>query len=154
MTEPVSPHVPAFFDEHTFTVSYLVQEPSGPHAVIIDPVLDFDANAGRTSAESADQILETIHKNKLTVPWILETHAHADHLSAAPYLESALNAQIAIGVHITEVQATFRDIFNLGEDFPVNGRQFNRLLEDGETFDMGALNIKPLHTHPATHRPV
>ena len=146
MTAPVSPQVTAFFDEHTFTVSYLVHEPSGSYAVVIDPVLDFDASAGRTSTASADQILEAVQKLDLKVPWILETHAHADHLSAAPYLKDKLNAQVAIGAHITEVQSTFCEIFNLGNDFPVNGRQFDKLLQDGESFDVGALTVQPLHT--------
>ena len=146
MTDPVSPQVTAFFDEHTFTVSYLVRDPSGPNAVIIDPVLDYDPSASRTSTTSADMILETVRKLDLEVCLILETHAHADHLSAAPYLKKNLNAPIAIGVHITEVQSTFRDIFNLGKDFPVNGGQFDRLLEDGDSIDVGALTIQLLHT--------
>ena len=146
MAEPVSPHVTAFFDEHTFTVTYLVSEPSGSRAVIIDPVLDFDAAAGRTSTELADRLLETVKKGNLSVPWILETHAHADHLSAAPYLQDALNSQVAIGAHIAEVQSTFCEIFNLGSNFPTDGRQFDRLLEDGESLSVGALTIQALHT--------
>lgn len=141
-----SPNVFAFFDEQTFTVSYLVCDPSGVDAVIIDPVLDFDASAGRTTTQSADEVLETVNKNGFEVRWIIETHAHADHLSAAPYLKEKLGAPIAIGAHITEVQHVFGDVFNLGQNFLENGSQFDRLLKDGDTLDIGALTLEALHT--------
>lgn len=125
MTGLSSPIVSGFFGEQTFTISYLVRSPSANHAIVIDPVLDFDASAGRTTTGSADRILDVIRQDGLVVPWIIETHAHADHLSAAPYLKENLGAQIAIGTHIKEVQSTFRDIFNLTHDFPTDGRQFD-----------------------------
>ena len=146
MISSVAPIVTGFFDEQTFSISYLVREASGSQAVIIDPVLDFDASSGRTSTQSAERILEAVHKGGLSVAWILETHAHADHLSAAPYLKEVLGAQIAIGTKITEVQATFRNIFNLGRDFPVDGRQFDHLLSHGEMLSKGGLSIEALHT--------
>lgn len=146
MMSDTSPNVFAFFDEQTFTVSYLVCDPSGVDAVIIDPVLDFDASAGRTTTQSADEVLETVNKNGFEVRWIIETHAHADHLSAAPYLKEKLGAPIAIGAHITEVQHVFGDVFNLGQNFLENGSQFDRLLKDGDTLDIGALTLEALHT--------
>lgn len=141
-----SPSVSAFFDEQTFTVSYLVSDPSSSNAVIIDSVLDFDASAGRTLTRSADAILEVVRTQDLQVLWIIETHAHADHLSAAPYLKEKLEASIAIGAHITEVQHVFGDVFNLGQDFAENGSQFDRLLNDGDTLRIGELTLEALHT--------
>ena len=146
MTGLSSPIVTGFFDEQTFTISYLVRSPSANHATVIDPVLDFDASAGRTTTGSADRILDVIRQDGLVVPWIFETHAHADHLSAAPYLKENLGAQIAIGTHIKEVQSTFRDIFNLTHDFPTDGRQFDRLLADGDSLDFGASSVVSIHT--------
>ena len=127
-------------------MSYLVCAPSGPEAIIIDSVLDFDASSGRTSTESADQIIAAVNEEKLAVSLILETHVHADHLSAAPYLKKSLGTTVAIGAHITDVQGVFRDIFNLGASFPADGRQFDRLLADGETLDVGDLSISCMHT--------
>ncbi len=146
MSEPISPVVTGFFDEHTFTISYLVQDPENAVGVIIDPVLDFEPNAAHTSTTSADQILEMVSREGLSIPWILETHAHADHLSAAPYLKDKLGAQIAIGSHITEVQKTFQKIFNLGPSFVVDGSQFDHLLSDGDTLAVGSLEISAMHT--------
>lgn len=146
MTSVTCPSVSAFFDEQTFTVSYLVSDPKGADAVIIDPVLDFDASAGRTQTYNADKILEDVKKRDLNVQWIIETHAHADHLSAAPYLKEKLGASIAIGAHITEVQHVFGNVFNLGKDFSETGSQFDRLLQDEEILNIGALTLKALHT--------
>lgn len=141
-----SPDVSAFFDEQTFTVSYLVTDPSGSEAVIIDSVLDFDASAGRTTTQNADAILEVVRTQGLQVRWIIETHAHADHLSAAPYLKEKLGASVAIGAHITDVQHVFGGVFNLGPDFAENGSQFDRLLNDGDTLSIGELTLEAIHT--------
>lgn len=146
MTVPPSPHVSAFFDEQTFTVSYLVREPNGQKAVIIDSVLDFDASAGRTSTERADEVLAVVRKESLQVEWILETHAHADHLSAAPYLKAELGAPVGIGEHITAVQKEFGRIFNIASDLATDGRQFDRLLRDGDRLQVGELEIQVWHT--------
>src|SRR3546814_10600521 len=104
------PQVTAFFDETTYTVSYVVLEPDGPHAAIIDSVLDFDPNSGRRSTASADRVIAFVREKGFTIDWILETHAHADHLSAAPHLKAALGGRIGIGAHITEVQRIFKEI--------------------------------------------
>jgi glyoxylase-like metal-dependent hydrolase (beta-lactamase superfamily II) len=148
-----NPHrltVKAFFDEPTFTASYVVHDPATHKAAIIDSVCDFDQPSGRTSFRSADAIVEYVKETGLTVEWILETHAHADHLSAAPYLKEKLGGKIAIGSKITTVQSVFAKIFNEGEDFPCDGSQFDNLFEDGDSFTIGsirgvALNV-PGHT--------
>lgn len=148
-----NPHrltVRAFFDEPTFTASYVVHDPATHKAAIIDSVCDFDQPSGRTSFRSADAIVEYVKETGLTVEWILETHAHADHLSAAPYLKEKLGGKIAIGSKITTVQSVFAKIFNEGDDFPCDGSQFDNLFEDGDSFTIGsiravALNV-PGHT--------
>jgi glyoxylase-like metal-dependent hydrolase (beta-lactamase superfamily II) len=140
------PTVTGFFDEHTFTVTYLVAHPDTAHAIVIDPVLDFDANSGHTSTDSADRLLAEIEARQLTVDWIFETHAHADHISAAPYLKKRLGARVVIGVHITKVQATFAKIFNLGDDFAQDGSQFDALIADGDVFDAGGMPVQAIHT--------
>ncbi len=148
-----NPHrltVKAFFDEPTFTASYVVHDPATHKAAIIDSVCDFDQPSGRTSFRSADTIVEYVKETGLTVEWILETHAHADHLSAAPYLKEKLGGKIAIGSKITTVQSVFAKIFNEGDDFPCDGSQFDNLFEDGDSFTIGsiravALNV-PGHT--------
>lgn len=141
-----APIITAFFDEHTYTVSYLVREPDGPKALIIDSVLDFDASSGRTSTESADRILEAVRAGGLDVEWVLETHAHADHLSAAPYLKQNLGCSIAIGAHITDVQKVFGQVFNIEGDVAADGSQFDRLLKDGDTLSIGSLQVEAWHT--------
>ena len=148
-----NPHrltVKAFFDEPTCTASYVVHDPATHRAAIIDSVCDFDQPSGRTSFRSADTIVEYVKETGLTVEWILETHAHADHLSAAPYLKEKLGGKIAIGSKITTVQSVFAKIFNEGDDFPCDGSQFDNLFEDGDSFTIGsiravALNV-PGHT--------
>lgn len=142
----MNPEVKAFFDEATNTVSYLVCEPGGTHCAIVDPVLDYDPKSGRTSTASADKIIADVHARGLTVDWILETHAHADHLSGAPYLRNALAGRIGIGEHITDVQKIFKDVFNLESTFNTDGAQFDHLFKHDERFSIGALEGRVLHT--------
>ena len=142
----MKPEVVAFFDEPTNTVSYVVREPDGSHFAIIDPVLDYDPKSGRTSTGSADTLIEYVRNNDLTVDWILETHAHADHLSAAPYLKSELGGKTAIGEHIREVQKVFGELFNAENGFHHDGSQFDQLFADGDTFVIGDLPVRVIHT--------
>ncbi|MFA7440995.1 MAG: MBL fold metallo-hydrolase [Sphingomonadaceae bacterium] len=139
------PVIRAFFDEATSTVSYVVHDPETYRAAIIDSVLDYDPASGRTSYESADEILAYVADRQLAVDWLLETHAHADHLSAAPYLKEKLGGQIAIGEHILTVQQTFGDLFNAGPEFRRDGSDFDRLFADGEQFRIGNLEVTVLH---------
>ncbi|HWA69261.1 MAG TPA: MBL fold metallo-hydrolase [Rhizomicrobium sp.] len=141
----MEPAIQAFFDEQTFTVSYLVSDPVTKKAVIIDSVLDFDPKAARTATRSADRLLAAMKQQGLTVEWILETHAHADHLSAAVYLKAATGAKIAIGEHIKDVQKVFAPIFN-APDIKGDGAPFDRLLRDGETLAVGGLTIEVMNT--------
>ncbi|WP_085883497.1 MBL fold metallo-hydrolase [Oceanibacterium hippocampi] len=142
----MKPDVQAFFHEPTFTVTYVVKEPGARHAAIIDSTLDFDPKSGRTGTEAADRVISHVRENDLTVDWILETHVHADHLTAAPYLKKALGGRTAIGGRIAEVQSVFKDVFNTDSGFTADGRQFDRLFEDDETFRIGALEARVLHT--------
>lgn len=139
------PDIQAFFDEQTFTVTYLVSDPQSRMAAIIDPVLDYDPKSARTSAKSADSVLAAAKAKDLSVEWVLETHAHADHLSAAAYLKGLTGAKIAIGEHIVQVQKTFAPIFNAG-DVAGDGTPFDRLLKDGDVLAVGGLRIEVLHT--------
>lgn len=141
----MKPHVQAFFDEPTFTVSYLVSDPATGSAAIIDPVLDFDPKSGRTGHASADALLAVAGKAGLRVTWILETHAHADHLSAAQHLKAKTGAPIVIGAAITTVQGVFKPIFNARE-MPTDGSQFDRLVKDGDRLPLGELTIEVMHT--------
>ena len=143
-TLPV-PVVEAFFDEATFTASYVVHDPALKHAAIIDPVLDFDHPSGRTSTASADAIVAYVRDNGLRVDWLLETHAHADHLSASPYLKDKLGGKIAIGHEILKVQSVFGKIFNEGPQFARDGSQFDRLFDDGDRMEIGELHFTALH---------
>lgn len=140
-----APHVRAFFDEPTFTATYVVHDPETRAAAIIDSVLDFDQPAGRTSFESADAIVEYVREQRLTVEWLLETHAHADHLSAAPYLQERLGGKLAIGSEIRTVQEVFGKIFNEGSAFARDGSQFDRLFVDGDSFSIGTIPVIALH---------
>jgi glyoxylase-like metal-dependent hydrolase (beta-lactamase superfamily II) len=142
----MNPHVTAFFDPATFTVSYVVACPQTKQAAVIDSVLDFDPKAGRTGTKSADALIAHVKEQGLTVVWLLETHAHADHLTAAPYLQEKLGGKIAIGAHITTVQETFKTVFNTEPAFATDGRQFDHLFEDGDSFAIGALQGRVLHT--------
>ena len=136
--------VKAFFDPATWTVSYVVFDAPGGHCALVDSVLDYDPKSGRTRTDSADQLIAFVREQNLTVDWILETHAHADHLSAAPYLRKHLGGKIAIGGKITQVQNMFKGIFHLEPEFATNGSQFDRLFEDGDTFAIGALQAQAL----------
>ena len=139
------PHIKAFFDEQTFTATYVVHDPATKSAAIIDSVLNFNQASGRTSFESADQLIAYVRAENLTVEWLLETHAHADHLSAAPYLQKHLGGKLAIGADILTVQKVFGGIFNEGTQFARDGSQFDRLLNDGETLMIGEIPLIALH---------
>lgn len=140
------PHVQPFFDSATFTYSYVVSDPGSGRCAIIDPVLDYDPAAGRTSTASADRLIAHVRDQGLTVDWLLETHVHADHLSAAPYLKRELGGQLGIGANITVVQATFGRLFNAGTAFATDGSQFDRLFADGDSFSIGNIPARALHT--------
>lgn len=138
------PRVDSFFHADTSTFTHIVSD--GRHAAIIDPVLDFDPAAARTSTRSVDALRDHLDRHALTVSWILETHAHADHLSAGAYLRDQLGAPLAIGRGITEVQRRFKALFGLGDDFVADGRQFDRLFDEGDTFAIGTLAARVLAT--------
>ena len=144
-TTATRPLVQSFFDPATFTFTHVVHDRVGGHAAIVDPVLDFDPASGRTRRDSADQVIAFVRDHGLTVDWILETHAHADHLSAAPYLKAQLGGRIAIGEAIRRVQGVFKPIFNLEADFPTDGSQFDHLFTDGESFSIGDLQATAWH---------
>jgi len=139
-------HVKAFLDSDSETFSYVVADLTSGLAVIIDPVLDFDYKSGRTSTKSAEDILAYVEQKTFKVEWVLETHAHADHLSAAPFFKEKLGAKIGIGEHIQQVQGIFKQIFNLEKEFLPNGAQFDHLFKDGEELKVGSLSIKVMHT--------
>ena len=139
------PQVTAFFDEPTFTVTYVVSDPLTRQAAVIDSVWNFDHASGRTSFTSADAIIAYVEAERLTVAWILETHAHADHLSAAPYLQDKLGGKLAIGRQIVTVQGVFGKIFNEGTEFARDGSQFDRLLDDGDMLMIGEIPLIALH---------
>ena len=141
----MKPEIQAFFDPETSTVSYLVSDPASRRAVIIDPVLNFDPKAARTSTFSADALLTAVKSRRLEVDWILETHAHADHLSAAPYIKAATGAKVAIGEYIREVQKVFAPIFG-AQDVTGDGAPFDRLLKDGETLVVGGMEVAVMNT--------
>ena len=139
------PTIAGFFDEATFTVSYVIHDPATREAAIIDSVLDYDAASGTTGYASADRIVEYVTSENLKVTWVLETHAHADHLSAAPYLQEKLGGRLAIGAEITHVQTVFGKMFNAGTEFARDGSQFDHLFTDGERFRIGTLEAIALH---------
>lgn len=140
----ILPIIDSFFDEATFTITYLVSDPVARHAAIIDPVRDYDHRSGRASTASADRVLAKAAERGVTVDWILETHAHADHLTAAPYLKAKTGAKVAIGEHVREVQKIFKKVFNAA-DVSEDGREFDRLLRDGERLPLGSLEIEVMH---------
>ncbi|MFQ5974011.1 MAG: MBL fold metallo-hydrolase, partial [Alphaproteobacteria bacterium] len=138
--------VTALFDECTYTITYIVADPESKACAIIDSVLDYDPKSGRTSTSNADEVIACIEKNELEAKWILETHAHADHLTAAGYLREKLGARTGIGAAVPRVQQTFAKIFNIGSEFPTDGSQWDRLFEDGGTERLGGLTIEAMHT--------
>jgi glyoxylase-like metal-dependent hydrolase (beta-lactamase superfamily II) len=142
----VKPQVEAFFDPATWTISYVVKDPNSNACAIVDSVMDIDYAAGRISYESADKIIDYVRKHDLKVEWLIETHVHADHLSAAPYLQEKLGGKIGIGENITVVQETFGKVFNEGTEFQRDGSQFDRLFRDGDTYTIGTMQAFAMHT--------
>lgn len=142
----MNPAVHAFFDEATNTITYVLREPEGRACAVVDSVLDFDYASGRTDTRSADAVIAFIREHDLKLEWVLETHVHADHLSAAPYIQERLGGQIGIGERITVVQETFGKIFNEGTRFQRDGSQFDRLFQEGDSFMIGQMRGDVLHT--------
>jgi len=142
----MKPEVFAFFDEATFTVTYVVRDPSSDKVAVVDSVLDFDYASGRTDTRSADAVIRFIREKQFKVEWLLETHVHADHLSAAPYIQQETGGKIAIGRNITVVQDTFGKVFNEGTEFQRDGSQFDALFQDGDSFHIGQLRGDVMHT--------
>lgn len=144
MNTPTQATVKAFFDPQTWTYTYVVYESKGSACIVIDSVLNYDPKSGRTNTTSADEVIAFIKENRLQLDWILETHAHADHLTAAPYIQEKLGGKIAIGDHITTVQGVFKGVFNL-DDVAVDGSQFDALIKEGESIPFGNLSFKALY---------
>jgi glyoxylase-like metal-dependent hydrolase (beta-lactamase superfamily II) len=142
----VKPEVEAFFDPATWTISYVVKDPNSKSCAIVDSVMDIDYAAGRITYDSADKIIDYVKKHDLKVEWLIETHVHADHLSAAPYLQEKLGGKIGIGENITIVQDTFGKVFNEGTEFQRDGSQFDRLFKDGDTYTVGTMQAFAIHT--------
>jgi glyoxylase-like metal-dependent hydrolase (beta-lactamase superfamily II) len=141
---PSQPAIDAFFDDATFTVTYLVSDPVSAHAAVVDPVLDYDHRSGKASTASMDRVLAKAAERGVQVDWVLETHAHADHLTAAPHIKKTTGARVAIGEHIREVQKIFSGVFN-ATDVSGDGREFDRLVRDGERLALGTLEIEVMH---------
>ena len=142
----MKPDVKAFFDEATFTISYVVTDPETKTCAVIDSLLDFDQASGRTNTKSADELIAWVKAEGLTCEWIIDTHVHADHLTAAPYIKSQLGGVTAIGDQISVVQKVFKAIFNEGQKFHTDGSQFDHLFADGETYKVGNIEAKAIHT--------
>ncbi len=142
----MTPKIKSFFDEATFTATHVVWDPETAKAAIVDSVMDYDPKSGRTGTASADAVIAFVKAEKLTVEWILETHVHADHLTAAPYLKQEVGGTVAIGAAIDKVQGVFKKVFHAEESFATDGRQFDRLFKDGETFAIGGMEAKVIHT--------
>ncbi len=138
--------VKTFFDPATFTYTHVMHDADSRKALIVDSVLDYDPKSGRTATASADEVIAYVGEQDLTVEWIVETHVHADHLSAAPYLKAKLGGKTAIGSHIDAVQKTFKTIFNVEDEFRTDGSQFDRLFNDNDTFQVGGLTVTVMHT--------
>jgi glyoxylase-like metal-dependent hydrolase (beta-lactamase superfamily II) len=136
--------IKSFFDKATWTFTYVVADPEARVCIVIDPVLDYDPKSGRTLTQSADQVIQYITSNHLQLEWVLETHAHADHLTAAKYIQNELGGKIAIGEKVQMVQGVFKGIFNLGNEFKTDGSQFNHLIKDGENISFGNLIIESI----------
>ena len=142
----MKPDVRVFFDPATWTLTYIVKDPNSSSCAIIDSVLDYEAASGRTKTEGADKVIAMIQSEGLAVEWILETHVHADHLSAAPYLHNKLGGKIGIGAHIIDVQNIFGNLFNAEPEFRRDGSQFDHLFTDGDAFSIGGLTATAIHT--------
>lgn len=140
------PQVEAFLDRDSETFTYVVYDHIGGHAAVIDPVLDYDPKSGRTRTDGAQRVIDFVRTHNLTVDWVLETHAHADHLSAAPFVREQVGGKIAIGEKITAVQAIFKNVFNLEKQFLVDGSQFDKLFAEGESFNIGDINAEVIYT--------
>ena len=136
--------IKSFFDKATWTFTYVVSDPEARVCIVIDPVLNYDPKSGRTLTQSVDQVIGYLASNQLQLEWILETHAHADHLTAAKYLQNALGGKIAIGEKVQKIQEVFKGIFNLGDEFKADGSQFDHLIKDGENISFGNLNIESI----------
>jgi len=146
MSNNNTPLVKAFLDDDSETYTYVVYERPGGTGVVIDPVLDFDYKSGHTFTRGAERVLAFIESEQLTIPWVLETHAHADHLSAAPFFREKLSCKLGIGEHIRDVQKIFKDVFNLEKQFLPDGSQFDRLFSDGDVFEIGTMQFRVMHT--------
>lgn len=142
----IKPEVKGFFDEATNTISYVVWDKATKQAAIVDSLLDFDQASGRTKTDSADVMIAFVKEAGLTVDWIIDTHVHADHLTAAPYIKSQLGGRTGIGEHIATVQKVFGEIFNEGQEFHTDGSQFDHLFKDGETYKVGNIDARAIHT--------
>jgi len=142
----VRPEVTGFFDPQTNTISYVVKDPNSKACAVVDSVMDIDYAAGRITFEHADEIIDYVRENGLEVEWLIETHVHADHLSAAPYIQEKLGGKIGIGENITIVQDTFGKVFNEGTEFQRDGSQFDRLFSDGDTYEIGTMSAVVIHT--------
>lgn len=140
------PKVAAFFEAETNTISYVIKDPASKSCAVIDPVMDIDYAAGRIGYRSADLVIDYIRTNELVVEWLIETHAHADHLSGAPYIQGKLGGKIGIGEHITTVQEVFGKVFNEGTEFRRDGSQFDRLFKHGDTYQIGGMTAFVMHT--------
>lgn len=140
------PEVTGFFDEATNTISYIVADPTTKKCAVVDSLLDFDAASGRTSTQSADKMIAFVEKQGLTVEWVIDTHVHADHLTAAPYIKEKLGGKTGIGEHISTVQKVFGEIFNAEQSFHTDGSQFDHLIKDGEAYKIGNIEAKAIHT--------
>ena len=147
----MTPLIEGFYEPTTGTISYVLAERIGGQAAIIDPVLDYDPKSGRTRTTSADRLIDYVKQQQLSITWLLETHAHADHLSAAHYLREKVGGKIAISEKIVEVQRIFKNVFNLEQTFALDGSQFDHLLTDGEMLELGSLSVQALHV--AGHTP-
>ncbi|MEM7044207.1 MAG: MBL fold metallo-hydrolase [Pseudomonadota bacterium] len=142
----VKPEVKAFFDPATNTISYVVSDPGSAACAVIDPVMDIDLAAGRITSEHADEIIRFVEEKRLSVEWLIETHAHADHLSGSPYIQQKLGGKIGIGRMITVVQDEFGKVFNEGTEFQRDGSQFDRLFEEGDSYEIGGMKAFVMHT--------
>ncbi|ETX29060.1 MBL fold metallo-hydrolase [Roseivivax isoporae] len=142
----VRPEVTGFFDPATNTISYVVKDPGSSACAIVDSVMDIDYAAGRITYDHADEIIAFVREHGLNVEWLIETHVHADHLSAAPYIQGKLGGKLGIGRNITVVQDTFGKVFNEGTEFQRDGSQFDRLFDDGDTYQVGGMTCRAIHT--------